>query len=283
MPEIAEVRHVAEQLNHQLAGKLLLKIILTPRLESKSTTNELFQPPYLINNVATQGKRILINLIHPRSLTETYTLVSWLGMTGRWDFETSKHTQAVLICATPGEDYSVIDTIMYYNNTRFGMLDIIPSDHLQTWLETKVGPDLIDNPPTCEEWIAHWYQRNHRRMKQQVCQVLMDQKFYAGIGNYLKAEILYRSGIHPAAIARDLTIDQLTRLHTNILKTVQEAYENGGATLKDYITPDGKKGRYQQQLLVYQQQKCPTGHLIQKSTFNDKRTTHWCPECQPLT
>ncbi len=283
MPEIAEVRHVAEQLHQQLVGKILCIVSVTERLQNKSIIDDKFNPPYIIDSIKTRGKRILIHLVDKKK-QPTYTLVSWLGMTGRWDFQGDKHTQAVFACATPsatpGADFSVIDTFMYYNNSRFGMLDIIPHQKLHDWLISKVGDDLLDSPPTVEEWISKWRSWTARKFKQQVCQVLMDQSFYAGVGNYLKAEILYKSRLYPGLIARDLTDEQLTVLHSNLLQTVQQAYEHGGATLRDYITPDGKKGRYQQHLLVYQQKACPSGHTIQKDTFSDNRTTHWCPECQ---
>uniref|UniRef100_A0ABM0MFT2 DNA-(apurinic or apyrimidinic site) lyase n=1 Tax=Saccoglossus kowalevskii TaxID=10224 RepID=A0ABM0MFT2_SACKO len=37
-----------------------------------------------------------------------------------------------------------------------------------------------------------------------ICEVLLDQKFFNGIGNYLRAEILYRSGIAPFTKARNV-------------------------------------------------------------------------------
>ena len=47
-------------------------------------------------------------------------------------------------------------------------------------------------------------------MTRPICEVMLDQRFFNGIGNYLRAEILHRAGIHPFAPARDI-ITQYTQ------------------------------------------------------------------------
>lgn len=38
----------------------------------------------------------------------------------------------------------------------------------------------------------------------EICEVLLEQKYFNGIGNYLRAEVMYRAGISPFVVARDV-------------------------------------------------------------------------------
>ena len=55
---------------------------------------------------------------------------------------------------------------------------------------------------------------------------LMDQKKTAGIGNYILAEVLYKSRIHPDANCKDMTIDLWNSLYLNIQDIILRSYNS---------------------------------------------------------
>jgi formamidopyrimidine-DNA glycosylase len=62
---------------------------------------------------------------------------------------------------------------------------------------------------------------------------LLDQTVCAGIGNYLRADILFECRLDPFMRVGDLSSDDLTRLCETIPRVARRAYETGGATLPD--------------------------------------------------
>ena len=69
--------------------------------------------------------------------------------------------------------------------------------------------------------------------------ILMNQKYFNGIGNYLRAEILYRlPHVNPFMDAREVieNCPQLLELCTEIPSQLK-AYSLGGGQLKDWENP----------------------------------------------
>ncbi len=61
--------------------------------------------------------------------------------------------------------------------------------------------------------------------------LLLDQSFIAGIGNYLRSEILYRAGLRPERRLGLLDAEERARLASQTVDTVQRAYQRSGVTL----------------------------------------------------
>ena len=63
---------------------------------------------------------------------------------------------------------------------------------------------------------------------------------------------------------------------------MQRSIETGGASIRDYVTPDGSDGSFQDERDVYARggepcTKC--GASVRKITLG-QRGTHYCPRCQ---
>ena len=58
----------------------------------------------------------------------------------------------------------------------------------------------------------------------------LDQHFVAGIGNYLRTEILFFAGLSPWAKPIELSLAELGKLARWTLKIAQRAYQTGGIT-----------------------------------------------------
>ena len=110
----------------------------------------------------------------------------------------------------------------------------------------------------------------------------MDNKNVVGVGNIYANEALFRSQIHPATSALNLTSAQYIILAEKIKEVLQEAIIAGGSTLRDFVNSDGKSGYFQLQHDVYGRvnEHCKIcGQLIEKISLG-QRSSFFCPTCQ---
>ncbi|XP_006203343.2 endonuclease 8-like 2 [Vicugna pacos] len=107
---------------------------------------------------------------------------------------------------------------------------------------------------------------------QPVCYTLLDQRYFSGLGNIIKNEVLFRAGIHPLSPGSRLDPPRLEALVDHVLAF-------SAAWLQ------GKFQGTQQHTQVYQKQQCPAGHQVVKEALGPpgglQRLTWWCPQCQP--
>jgi len=146
------------------------------------------------------------------------------------------------------------------------------------------GVDLLERALSREisqtEWVRIF--SRHPLQKKQICQVLLDQDTIAGIGNYLKAEILYEAGIAPGRLVSSLSSEDLEALREAAHRVILESYRAGGLTIENFQAPDGKQGVFE--VKVYGQKTDPDGRDVvtwgAKEGLKDGRTTHWVPDLQ---
>jgi formamidopyrimidine-DNA glycosylase len=108
----------------------------------------------------------------------------------------------------------------------------------------------------------------------------MDQRVLAGIGNYLKAEVLYHSRVSPWRKVKDLADEEVVDLHDNAVRLINLSYNMGGATIQNYRQPDDSGGLYSRRFAVYGQEADPHGNAVIREKTPEGRTTHWVPELQ---
>lgn len=112
--------------------------------------------------------------------------------------------------------------------------------------------------------------------------VLLDQSVIAGIGNVLRAEILFLLGIHPSRPARSLDEEQRRRLWDETVRVMRDARDRGRIVTRPPAGTSGDdhevaevEGRY-----VYKRETCGRcGTPVSKSALAG-RTAYACPTCQ---
>ncbi|TVQ13190.1 MAG: endonuclease VIII [Leptolyngbya sp. DLM2.Bin27] len=148
----------------------------------------------------------------------------------------------------------------------------------------KLGPDTLDATVTPDQVAARALsQPFHRR---QFATLLLDQGFLGGIGNYLRSEILYVAGIHPAQRPVDCTADQIAAFAEAALALPQQSYRHGGITndlaLAAHLKATGYRRReYRHWVFSRAGQPCHRcGAAIAKIVIGGRRC-YICPGCQP--
>jgi endonuclease-8 len=92
----------------------------------------------------------------------------------------------------------------------------------------KLGPDAL----ACGTKWQSVYERlvSARFNKRSLGALLLDQSFVAGIGNYLRSEILFVSRLHPTKKPKDIPEARLKDLAKSILSLTWQAFETAGIT-----------------------------------------------------
>jgi endonuclease VIII len=103
-----------------------------------------------------------------------------------------------------------------------------------------------------------------------ICDVLMDQEIFGGLGNIIKNEVLFNTYLHPEAIVEDLPLKK-------IKEVVKEA--------RDYsfrFYEWKKVYELRKHWLIYKKRKCPRCNVpvqIRKTGKGDRRS-YFCELCQ---
>lgn len=98
-----------------------------------------------------------------------------------------------------------------------------------------LGPDVIPYNGAFDTDAFHQRLLAEPHLDRTVGAVLLDQTVLAGIGNYLRAEILYVCRMDPWRTVHDLTSDDLACLDRAIATVCQRAYEKNGQTVEDTV------------------------------------------------
>jgi formamidopyrimidine-DNA glycosylase len=207
---------------------------------------------------------------------ETRYLVAELGMTGLLLFRLPddryrKHTHVMLTLAGGRER-----TLCYWNPRRFGRIYLLDRIGLDRFLGRRFGCDPLTVTP--QEFLQ-MVQACRGRLKA----LLMHQQRIAGIGNIYANEILFRARLHPYRIAARLRADRVQRLYDAMRSVLSEAIEDGGSSVRDFLAPDGTRGRYRTKHLVYEKTglPCPAGCGRRIRRLTGERSSFYCPACQP--
>jgi formamidopyrimidine-DNA glycosylase len=233
-------------------------------------------PGTKILDVTRLGKFIAIGLAPagPASgISERLYLIVHLGMTGQLmtrpaDDAAPAHTH-VFFGLDDGRE------LRYTDVRRFGRMLLVPESKIALFQE-RLGAEPLEI--TLKEFCARFGSRGAR-----VKALLLDQGILRGVGNIYADESLFRAGIHPARIARNLTKAQLAALHKSVRQILTSAIRLRGSSVSDYVDSDGNRGEFQFRHRVYQREGKPCSRCRNKirRAIVAGRSSHFCPRCQP--
>ena len=218
----------------------------------------------VVQDVQTKGKFMYW------TFSNNWNMFCTFGMSGQWSPTVGKHPCFSLHF----EDGSTI----YFNDPRhFGTLKFTKDPKALTEKLNELGWD-----PLARAWEEYrpYVLGQLKYSPKSIGDVLMDQKIFAGVGNYIRAEALYEAVISPWRAASTLTEDEIDRLSQAIVKVMKESYDHQGATILTYKDAYGAEGKYSSCFKVYGKKQDPSGRVVKKETMPDGRSIHWCPEIQ---
>ena len=266
MPELPEVETIRLQLSHYLPFKIE-KISFTPQLKQNILHTKLDLENKSIIEIKRKGK--MLDFI----FDDGSHLLSHLGMTGTWligeKIKRGKHTHLTL--------NGPAHTLAYDDPRRFGHMYYYSKTEAEAKL-AELGLDLAD-PDFNLEYLTHAIKRFPERALKVT---LLDQKLFAGSGNYIANEICARAGIRPTRKCRLVKKDEFPKILKAIAEVLAPALASGGTTFQGgYRDSSGEKGQGVDHLVVFYQKTCQLCQKTQvKKIILAQRGTYYCPNCQ---
>jgi formamidopyrimidine-DNA glycosylase len=273
MPELPEVETVSQGLRERALGRRILAVeVRHPGAIAGSP--EQFAAELegrAIVSVQRKGKALALEL-EGGDAPPRYLLVR-LGMTGQFTLSARQtplepHTHVLLALGEREE-------LRFRDPRRFGRLRSCSAAELEAAFD-RLGPDA--QQITQEQFLSALGARRGA-----IKSWLMNQQLLAGLGNIYADESLFVAGIHPLAQPGRISARKARRLFRAVRKVLDHAVKLQGTSFRDYVNIEGRPGRYEPRLRVYQRtgEPCPRcGRPIRRMVIAG-RSSHFCPRCQP--
>jgi len=272
VPEGPEIRRAADRIGKALVGKVVLDGQWP--FPSLNQADELILGHEVLS-VTSRAKAMLIRF------SSGWTMYSHNQLYGRWTvhLKTTDHNSRRSLRAEFMTDkhavrlWSATDTQLVPTAEENG----IP--FLQ-----RLGPDVLDPAITSIKLQAHLREKKIYRKKGAT--LMLDQRCFAGLGNYLRSEILHAAGIHPDDRPCDLDDESLGRWATAIKEITQRAYLEKGVTVPTEVALSSKargepRRMWRHAVFCRNDRPCLTcGDLVLRKRYAGRRLDY-CPSCQP--
>jgi len=160
---------------------------------------------------------------------------------------------------------------------KFGCVLWTDQDINEHKLIRSLGPEPLEDGFTADYL--------HGKAKKRSCSVksfIMNSHIVVGVGNIYASESLFKAGINPKRKAGSVSLARFEKLVAAIKSTLHESIEQGGTTLRDFTSEDGKPGYFAQKLLVYglAGEPCSVCSEPVKQITQQARSTFYCSNCQ---
>lgn len=217
MPELAEVRIMSEYINHHSDGKTFESAYHV----AKGNIPEEFHNTNFQITSESNGKELLVKI-------DDMSIYCFMGMSGNWKW-------------VPTEEWSDIKHTRLRFDTNDGWSLLMYGGYMgpkysvgKPFTGTRRGPDPTRNFENFKHNVI-----NNLHLKvfdKPICEVLLNQKFFNGIGNYLRSTILFYVDIDPFQSARQ-AIEENIHILDMCRDISNKAYQLNGGQLRDWKNP----------------------------------------------
>mgnify|MGYP001795198190 CR=1 FL=1 len=271
MPEGPEIRKAADRVAKAVKAKPISEVFfafeqLKP-YETELTGREICE-------VETRGKAMLIHFDNDLSIYSHNQLYGVWMVRSAYDYPNTKRQLRLAI-------HTAKKSALLYSASD---IEVLTPGHipLHPFL-SKLGPDILSTTP--DRVLAQLQAPKHHR--RQFTGLFLDQHFLAGVGNYLRSEILFVARLHPRLRPVDCDEAALTVLADSAIAVPYQSYRYNGITndldLANQLKAQGqKRGQYRHWVFNREGKPCRICQTPIVKDFASSRRFYYCPVCQPL-
>ncbi len=262
MPEIAEYKISSDFINLNTKNKFISAYHVL-----KGNNPQIFEDKWNMTNFSINSRAYGKDLILEITTESTkFPIHVFMGMNGNWkyvkteDWNQTKYIRLrfddetghslILYGGYMGPKYSVGEP---FNGTKRGPDPTLDFDKFKNNILDNLDKKAFDKP---------------------ICEVLLNQEYFNGIGNYIRSCIVYYADINPFESGRNVI-----RNHSHILnlcKSVPEkAYQLNGAELRDWQNPIQSDSKVFDEWVYYQKGSSCKDKLGRTFWFDSK----WEKDC----
>lgn len=271
MPEGPEVRREADAIAAALVGQPLERVEFgLSRLGRFSSLLE----GACVTAVETRGKAMLTHF------DDHHAMYSHNQLYGKWVVAARDDLKATNRSLRVGLHTRLHSVVLYSASD----IEVMPVELLEEHpFLRRLGPDVLSAALSWRD-IAERL-RDRRFKKRTLAALFLDQSFLAGIGNYMRSEILHEAAVNARSLPGDLSRGDIGRLARATLLISQRAYKGAGVTnAPSRVSALRKRGfkRRDFRFSVFDREgmacyRCQAE--IVRSEMSGRRL-YFCPECQ---
>ena len=271
MPEGLEIKIAADKIAKAIANKPIKEIFFAFE-HLKPYEERLAQQ--LVIGVDTKGKGMLIRFDNGLSIYSHNQLY------GKWMIRKAynyPNTQRQLRLAI----HNAKKSALLYSASDIEVLDD-KAIAIHPFL-ARLGLDILDSKTTTRKVKARLLHKSFQRRR--FTSLFLDQSCLAGLGNYLRSEILFVARIHPQLRPIDCGEEQITTLAKAAIKVPQQSYQTKGITndlkLVEQLKQQGyKRQDYRHWVFNREQRPCYICNTLIVKEIAGGRRCYFCPQCQ---
>ena len=219
MPEGPEIRRAADQISTVLMGQQLERVYFAPDSFPKLERRSKELVGQRVVRIDTHGKAMLTRLDGGK------TIYSHNQLYGRWRVcprGTLPDTKRSLRLALHTAEHSAL----LYSASEIELLSA--DEESNHPFLSRLGPDILDRDL---DWMTLRDRATSPEFRRRSLAALyVDQHYLAGIGDYLRSEILFAARLNPWSKPGELTSQALSRLSRQTLAIAKRSYRTGGLT-----------------------------------------------------
>ena len=223
MPEIAEYKISADFINLNSKNKFIRALHV-----QKGNIPIPFEPQ--LENFTIQARSYGKDLI--LDIDSKFPIHVFMGMMGNWKYVPTKDWNITKYIRLRFDDETGHSLILYggymgpkysvggqFKGTKRGADPTLDFDKFKQNIINNLDKKLFDKP---------------------ICEVLLNQEYFNGIGAYLTSEIVGRMDINPFKKFKTFNNFELNNLFSMISKCCSESYKYGGGELRNWVNPINK-------------------------------------------
>ncbi len=271
MPEGPEIKRAADRISKALAGQEVEKIrFLYPTISK----HQKLISGAKVTSVNSNAKAMLINF------DNGFTLYSHNQLYGKWTINmrtTANRSRRSLRV----EFLTSKKAIRLWSATD---IELISTDKVKSHPFIKnLGPDVLCDFVDYSVLSDRLQSRDCRN--RMAAHLMLDQKSFGGLGNYLRSEILFFANINPHLKPRELDSNSLLKWAMSIKDISMRAYVNNGITVSKDIEEQGKlngepRRYWRHYVFTRNDRPCRIcSSKIVRLRFGGRRLDY-CPTCQ---
>jgi len=286
MPELPEVEVVKKSLEIKLKNLRIKRLnIANNKLRYKIDSKKFnVIKSQKIISIQRRSKYLLINL------NKNFTILAHLGMTGKFFIVDNNKKYKTSFYYSLKKNDTKHDHVTFffdkkikliYNDVRkFGFIKIYPSKDIYNCKHlVSLGPE-----PLSADFNLNYFNKYIHNKKTKIKDLLMDQKFVAGLGNIYCNEVLFLSKINPSKSIKRINQQGIKNIIKFIKKILKDAISAGGSSIKNFSNVEGKDGSFQQNFNVYGREKASCNRVkclgTIKKVYTSNRSSFFCHKCQ---
>lgn len=221
MPELAEVKIMSDYINQNSKNRKFSKLFHVEK-GNNPIDSKLIENFNVESN--SNGKELSLRVYHD---VDDMTFSVFMGMSGNWKF-------------VPTNEWNNTSFVRMRLDTTDGNSLLLyggymgPKYKLGGFTGVKRGPDPTKNFDDFKSNILN--NLKGKSFDKPICEALLNQEYFNGIGNYLRSTILYYLDVNPFETARDV-INKYPKILDMCRDVPNKAYQLNGGQLRDWKNP----------------------------------------------